>query len=369
MASRLKEVKAALQDDIMRLVKELVPDGQARGNNYSARSPVRHDRKPGSFVVWIGGSAKGAFKDYADDDVKGDVIDLICLCKGLGDDRKAGLAWAEDWLGWKHMSQADKARFMKEVKKREASRKEEDLANLRRMVDRARRSWSSTLPIEGTVGEAYFRYRGVPLDEIKNRVSFCRFLPDCEYWFEAEYSYEGGKRRKVKPGPHFPAIVSAMRDIEGHLQALHYTFIAPDGQGKAPVADPSKAKLMFPRTTGAAIWLTRGAGNMDPNTMAKAGKFAPVIVGEGIEKGLAVARAVPEARVLAAGSLPNLLHLPMHKAFGSYVVIKDNDWNKPQAQAIFDRAVERLKGAAYPVMIVSAPDGVKDFDDLLRGKG
>jgi type II secretory pathway pseudopilin PulG len=265
------------------------------------------------------------------------------------------------------MSKAEKAKLMRDVKKREASQKEEDLANYRRMVDRARRSWSTTLPIRGTVGEAYFAFRGLPLDAIKNRAPFCRFLPDVEYWYEADYSYENGKKTKLKAGPKFPAIVSAMRDIEGGLQALHYTFIAPDGQGKAPVKDPSKAKLMFPRTQGAAIWLTRGEGNMDPITMAKAGKFAPVIIGEGIEDGLSAALAVPEARVLAAGSLPNMLHIPKHKAFGSFVLLKDNDWGKPQAQALFDKCVQRLERAGYPVSVVSSSSG-KDFNDLLRGK-
>ena len=364
MGSRLKEVKAALQDDVVRLVRELVPGGKSAGNNYSARSPVRHDRKPGSFVVWIGGNAKGCFKDYADDNVKGDILGLICLCKGL--DKKEALAWAEDWLGWKTMSKAQRASFMREVKKRQASQRQEDAAAMRRMVDRARRTWSTTLPIEGTLGEAYFAFRGVPLDQIKNRVPFCRFLADVEYWYEAEYAYEGGKKRKTRPGPRFPAIVSAMRNIDGELQALHYTFIAPDGQGKAPVKDPTKAKLMFPRTSGAAIWLTRGGGNMDPNTMAKAGKFAPVIVGEGIEDGLSAALAIPEARVLAAGSLPNLLHIPLHKAFGSFVLLKDNDWGKPQAQDLFDKCVDRLKRAGFPVQVVSSSEG-KDFNDLLRG--
>lgn len=98
----------------------------------------------------------------------------------------------------------------------------------------------------------------MPLDQIKNRVNFCRFLPELEYWYEAENVYEYGKRRKVKAGPKFPAIISAMRDIEGNLQALHYTFIAPDGKGKAPVKDPTKAKMMFPQTSGSVIWLTRG---------------------------------------------------------------------------------------------------------------
>nr|WP_321482701.1 toprim domain-containing protein [uncultured Cohaesibacter sp.] len=365
MASRLQEVKAALQDDVLRLVKELVPDGKATGNNYTAKSPVRHDRRAGSFVVWIGGNAKGAFKDYADDDVKGDIFGLICLCKGL--DKKEALAWAEDWLGWKTMSKAEKAKFMREVKKREARQKEDDLAFQRRMVDRARRTWSTTVPIIGTVGEEYFRYRGVPLDQIKHRVSFCRFLPACEYWYEAEYRYEGKKKIKVKAGRKFPAIVSAMRDIEGQLQALHYTFLALDGRGKAPVADPSKAKLMYPRTTGAAIWLTRGKGNMDAKTMADKGLVCPVIVGEGIEDGLSAALAVPEARVLAAGSLPNLLHLPLHPCFGSMLLLKDNDWNKPQAQELFDKAMDRIKRHGLPVASVSSSSG-KDFNDLLRGE-
>ncbi len=367
MGSRIKEVKAALQDDVMRLVKELVPGGKVRGSNYSAKSPVRQDRRAGSFVVWIGGNAKGAFKDYASDRDKGDVIDLICLCKGLGDDRKAGLAWAEDWLGWKTMSQAEKARYMKEVKKRAATQKQEDEAQRLRMIKRAGQTWARTLPIEGTLGEVYFAHRGIPLSEIPNRTDFCHFLPEVEYWFEAEYDYSHGKRRKVKPGPKFPAIISRMDDITGALQALHYTFLAHDGKGKAPVQDPTKAKLMFPQTSGACIWLTNGHTGMNPAQMVAAGMAEPGVIGEGIEDGLSSAMAVPEVRHMAAGSLPNLLSFPLHPCINSYVVLKDNDWGKPEAQDLFDKATARISRHGCPAEAVSSSEG-KDFNDLVRGE-
>lgn len=123
MSGRIKEVKAALQDRLDALVKDLQIEGSWRGNVFSGKSPVRQDRKAGSFVIWRSPNVRGGFKDYADDDVRGDILDLICLCKGLGKDRKAGLAWAEDWLGWKQMSRTDKAKFMRDVKRRPARRK------------------------------------------------------------------------------------------------------------------------------------------------------------------------------------------------------------------------------------------------------
>ncbi|SNZ20933.1 DUF7146 domain-containing protein [Cohaesibacter gelatinilyticus] len=366
MASRLLEVKSALQDSVDRLVLDLLPGGKRSGGNYTVKSPVRHDRRAGSFVVWLTGPAKGCFKDYADDSAKGDIIDLIALCKGMGKDRSAALAWAEDWLGWKKMSKADRAKYIKEIKKREKLEKAKDDRRQQYLIQQAQKTWNKTLPIEGSLGEVYFKHRGIPLDEIRNRTDFCHFLPEAEYWLLADYEFEGGKRKKVKAGPTFPAIVSRMDNIDGHLQALHYTFIAPDGCGKAPIEDQSKAKLMFPRTAGAAIWMTRGKGNLNPDTMVARKLAAPGVIGEGIEDGLSVALGVPEARVLAAGSLPNLLTFPLHPCFNSFVLLKDNDWNKPEAQALFDRAFQRVKRAGYPVEVVSSNCG-KDMNDLLGG--
>lgn len=364
MGSRILEVKGALQQQVESLVRDLLPGGKRSGNTYTVRSPVRHDKKAGSFVVWLSGPARGAFKDYADDSAKGDILDLIGLCNGMGKDKKAALAWAEDWLGWKTMSKAKRAVLVKEVRKRAQEEKAEEAARQRQLINKARKTWAHTQPIEGSIGEVYFRHRGIVLDEIRNRTDFCHFIPSTEYWLLAEYEYIDGKRRKVKPGPQFPAIVSRMDNIDGHLQALHYTFIAPDGRGKAPIEDQSKAKLMFPRTSGAAIWMTRGRGNMNPDTMVARKMAAPGVVGEGIEDGLSVALAVPDARVLAAGSLPNFLTFPLHRCFNSFVLLKDNDWDKPAAQELFDKAFRRFERSGLPVEAVSSDCG-KDMNDLL----
>ncbi len=356
--SRMKDVKAALQGQVESLVRELVPEGRRAGQIWSAKNPCRADRRAGSFVVWLRGEAAGAWKDYATGE-GGDLIDLVCLANGL--DRKEALAWAEDRLGWRRLSADERRSLTREVLKRQSETREDDEHRRHVRIDRARRWYASARPIAGTLGEAYFSWRGVPLDSIKHRHDFCRFLPSQEWWFGAEY--EDG--RKVRSGPRFPAIVSKMVDAHGRLQALHFTFLALDGRGKAPVPDSGKAKLMWPETAGAAIWLTRGRGNRKPKIMIEQGMSAPAVVGEGIEDGLSSALANPDERHMAAGSLPNLLHLPDYPWVNGWIVLKDNDWGKPQAQALFDRAAARLGATGKPVFPVSSLAG-KDFNEQLQ---
>lgn len=365
--SRIQEVKAALLagNTLERLVKDLTPGGVRRGSVWQTKNPARNDRKPGSFVVWLQGAARGGWKDYASGE-KGDVLDLICLAQGL--DKKEALKWAEDRVGFRRLSPKERKSLVREAVKRDAAHKKQAEAQERQKVYRARVAWSKALPIEGTAGDAYFAWRGVPLAAIRNRMDFCRFVPALEYWLEAEFAYgEDGRRRKVKAGRSFPCILSRMDDLNGNIRALHYTFVAENGQGKAPVADQTKAKLMYPRTTGSMIWLTRGRGNLNPDTAADLGRTAPAIGGEGIEDGLSSALALPEIRHFAAGALSNLRSIPLLPCVSGYVLLRDNDWHNDQAADQFSKAMARIADAGLPVGEASASRG-KDFNDMVKGE-
>jgi hypothetical protein len=155
-----------------------------------------------------------------------------------------------------------------------------------------------------------------------------------------------------------------MVDAGGRLGAVHWTFLRPDGAGKA---DVEKAKLMFPSTTGLAVRIANGAGGVPAEQAAEAGTATPCAVLEGIEDGLSLAMQRHDLRVWAAGSLSGLLSLPDHSAVSGWLVFKDNDWGKAQAQALFDRAVRRLRMTKKPVETVSMPgDWGKDVNDAIR---
>ncbi|WP_336800498.1 DUF7146 domain-containing protein [Kaistia sp. MMO-174] len=352
--SRIRQAKAALLDRLEAIVRELVPGGRKNGSTYTAKNPARADRTAGSFVVWLRGPAAGGWKDYATGE-QGDIIDLVALAKAT--DRKGALAWAEDRCGLRSMAEADRRAMEAAAAQRRREAEKHDQANALRKIDRARKMFASGSPeILGTPVETYLASRGIPLREIKFLEDSFRFHPSLEWWM--------GRRDGV-PGPRFPAMLSQMVDGEGVPKALHVTFIAPDGRGKAPVEKP---KLMWPATSGLVIRVTRGAGNRNAETAAKLGKPAACGIWEGIEDTLSVALAVPELRLWAAGSLPNYLHVPDHACVDGWILGRDNDWGKEQAQALFSRAFEHFERTGKPVTAVNATGEAKDMNDLLRGE-
>ena len=114
--------------------------------------------------------------------------------------------------------------------------------------------WEATTPDTGRIA-AYLRSRGlsgvVPPS--------LRLHPSLEYWADGVAST-------------YPAIVAAVVNIQGNITGIHRTWLAQDGDGKAPVL---KAK----KSLGA---LTDGTIRLVPQEPAK-----PLILSEGIETALA----------------------------------------------------------------------------------
>lgn len=356
--SRIQLAKEKLLEDVRGIVRELVPGGVISGRIYSARNPARNDRKAGSFVVWIAGPVVGGWRDYASDE-KGDILDLVALAHGT--DRKGALAWAEDRFGLRKMSHEERVALQnKSVVRREHTAKaEEKISEAKR--DRARalflRAQSGIL---GTPIEAYLSARGIPLRDVRHcDFSSFRFSDRMEYWLDAERDAAG---RRVRCGPSFPALISAFRDARGVVGAVHVTYLARDGRGKADVAKP---KLIFPACAGKVIRVAHGPSGLTPSKAAEAGVSGPVALTEGVEDAFTVALACPELRVWAAGSLPNLMSVYDHACVSVWLIIADNDWGKPQAEKLLDQAIARLKATGKPVQVIRPPAG-KDINDFLN---
>lgn len=344
-------VKERMRADIIRLCQDLGLEGRPRGNVWQTKNPRRADTHGGSFTVWVKGAAIGSWKDFATED-KGDVLDLVAFLRAC--DRKAALHWALDRYGLRAMSAEDRAAQERQAAgARVRAAEQERMARLKRRK-RAHLLFHKALPYVSETVAAYLSARGLALPPTLER-RWIRSFDRLEWWV-------GRNRETGELGPEFPAMCWAFVDELGKQQAVHLTFLAADGSGKAPV---EKAKLIWPEHLGLVIRVARGAGGLDPEDAAKAGKPGPVVITEGLEDALTLANAAPELRVWCAGSLAGYGAVHDHACVSSWIVAKDNDWGKPQAAALFTRAIERLQGFRKPVKVIASQLG-KDFNDQWR---
>ena len=362
------QIKEGLKARIEGLCVRLLPDGRRQGRLWVAHNPITCDfAQSAEFKVALTRDI-GAWKDWRTGD-KGDVIRLVEYCQAT--DFKGALEWARDFLGLRSMSYAERQQFAANA---EAARRKAEADGERRRLERMARAerlfMSGFQDRAGSTAEAhargYFAARGCPIDGIANRdrATF-RFAADAEYWKRAEYRSENGHSRKVKDGPRFPAVLSAMRAPTGQVTAVHCTFLDPLGPRKLPVGGDENAKMMFGEAKGSMIRISHGPEGEPPETAVVP---HPLVLCEGVEDGLSLALAIPEARVWAAGSLSAMASAPVWLPCVSAVIVsQDNDWHSKTAQAQFEAVIEQLAQARKPITTIASHMG-KDFNDLIKGE-
>lgn len=360
----ITEIKALLQSRVLALAQELAPDGRRNGAYWMARNPTRADRHAGSFFVWIsGGAAVGAWKDMAGDSDAGgadtgDVIDLIRYCKGLGprgskEATAEAIKWAKDWLGIARMPEGER----RAIVQRQAERTAAVDADAVERAAKARKAAMATFiaskkaPFAGSPADRYLASRGIDVRRLGR-------MPGALGWLDASKHFETGTT--------WPVMVAGFTgDVDGQetIVAVHRTFLAPDGSGKAPVEPQRK---IWPAFAGASIRLWRGGTRMSVDEAARHGIRETLVIAEGVEDGLTIALAAPELRVWAAGSLGNIARIVLPECVDEVVVLRDNDWGKPQAARAFAKAIDALVRQERKVRVASATIG-KDVNDQLRG--
>jgi putative DNA primase/helicase len=187
--------------------------------------------------------------------------------------------------------------------------------------------WQASRPAKGTPAETYLRSRGFYLS------------PPPAIRFRAGL--------KHSTGGVWPAMVALVtRGFDDTPIAIHRTFLARDGKGKAPV-DP--AKMMLGPCRGGAVRLA------DPGDV--------LMIGEGIETCLAAMEATGHPG-WAALSTSGLRTLDLPKDVRDVIVLADRD--QAGEMAAQDCAV-RWKRQGRRVRIACPPQGM-DFNDMLLGR-
>jgi putative DNA primase/helicase len=208
--------------------------------------------------------------------------------------------------------------------------------------------WQSAKPAQGTPIETYLASRGIDLP------------PPDALRFHAGLKHPSGSI--------WPAMVALVtHGVDATPLAIHRTFLARDGSGKAPV-DPQK--MMLGPCRGGVVRLDdlRGAGAADAADADPSGRplatrsiiGGVLMVGEGIETCLAAMQATGHP-AWAALSTAGLRALDLPGDVRDVIVLADGD---AAGEAAARDCAWRWKRQGRRVRIARPPQGM-DFNDML----
>ena len=197
----------------------------------------------------------------------------------------------------------------------------------------AARLFAASLPLAGSLAEAYLRTRGITQAVPSATL---RFHPKC--WHRDE--------GQTKPVPR-PALIAAVTDGAGALQGVHRTWLSPDGQGKAAVETQRRAM-----------------GHLLGNAVRLTPRDDILVVGEGIETMLSLFEAVPGLPVWAALSSGHLGAVQLPDGLQRLYIAIDRD---PAGHRAAERLTARATEVGIAVRVLEPRLG--DFNDDLRATG
>jgi Toprim domain len=197
----------------------------------------------------------------------------------------------------------------------------------RQKTDLALKIWDRGLPAKGTLVDTYLRSRGITIPSPWT----LRFHPALRH----------------SPNETWPAMVALVaHGVTGEAIAIHRTFLARDGKGKAPIT-PEK-KMLAPCRGG----IVRLAPAVDS-----------LLIGEGIETCLSVMQATKRP-VWAALSTSGVRSLNLPNEIREITILADGDDPGEEAARA---AGHRWRREGRRVRIARPPRGF-DFNDVLTAR-
>ncbi len=195
---------------------------------------------------------------------------------------------------------------------------------------RALALWNAAMPAAGSIAERYLASRALPLPD----GAALRFLPDARH----------------PSGARASCMIALAVDATGQGRAIHRTYLAPGGTGKAAL-DPPRATLG--PIGGAVVRLCQWRAGL------------PLVIGEGIETALSagVLLGAPAWAALSAG---NMARVPLPAACMDVMIAADHD---PPGQRAAWAAADALAAPGRRVRVMTPDTPNTDFNDVLRARG
>lgn len=197
----------------------------------------------------------------------------------------------------------------------------------------ARRLFSMSQAIAGTLAETYLRHRGITAF---HDAASLRFHPRCYF-----------RPDNRSPIQTWPAMIAAVTDLDGKLTGAQRTWLDRSGRDKAPIETPRRA-------IGALLGHGVRFGSAD-DVMA---------AGEGIETVLSLRCIMPVMPMMAALSSAHLSAILFPTTLRRLYILRDND---PAGDGASAALFVRANSAGVEAIILSPT--LSDFNDDLRLPG
>ena len=323
MAGSASELARRLGEHAEAVCREYLFNGHRSGNHWIV-GDVRNTRGR-SMHVRLRANAKGPAGKWVDEQSgeHGDLLDVIEASCGLTEFREV----------------ADEARRFLAMPRTQwpTTDAQRDPAAVRGSADAARRLFGMSQPIAGTLAERYLASRGILLTA---RERALRFHPVCYY-----RDLSTGETQAI------PALIVAVTSLDGRITGLQRTWLDPESNGKARVADPRRS---MGHLLGNAIWLG----------LAPATPVPVIIAGEGFETMASLRTVMPALPMAAATSANHLAAVGIPAGCRRLYIAGDAD-------AAGRHGIERLGQRARDAGILAFElrPRLGDFNDDLRSLG
>ncbi|MEO1985140.1 MAG: toprim domain-containing protein [Martelella sp.] len=327
MAQSASDLAARLARDAEAVCREYLSGGHKSGR-YWIVGDVRNTPGRSMFVRLKGPeSGKGAAGKWTDAATgeHGDLLDIIRESCGLTEFRDV----------------ADEARRFLSVPHPDpepASSPERKSPAPTRSPLAAKRLFSMARPFTGTLGESYFRRRGITT---LHGTGSLRFHPRC-YYRPDEHS----------PTETWPALIASVTNLDGHQTGAHRTWLDPNGFSEATLG---KAPIDTPR---------RAMGDLLGHAVRFGLAGEVMAAGEGIETMLSLRCVLPEMPMAAALSAAHLAAILFPDTLRRLYIVRDDD---PAGDGARDTLLERAETLGIEALSLSPM--LADLNEDLRLRG
>lgn len=316
--SDVSEIAARLGDQAEAVCRHYLPAGRREGNYWLVGDI--HNTPGRSMYVRMKPNANAPPGKWTDAALgtHGDLLDII--------ETRCGLTEFRDVL-------AEARRFLAMPPPEEGASKAREPKQGSGSPQAARRLHAISEPFAGSLAEAYLRGRGITH---LSGLGALRFHPRCFHRPEGGGSVET-----------WPAMIGTVTDLKGSITGVHRTWLARDGQGKAPLENPRRS---MGRLLGGGV---------------RFGEVSEVLAaGEGLETTLSVRQALPHLPLMAALSSGHLGAILFPEGLQRLYILRDPD---PAGDAAVKRLSQRAGEAGIEALVLSPAQG--DFNDDLRRLG
>ncbi len=341
----LERVVENLNSDAEKIATDFLGKPASRGANY-----LQFGSNKGSLRVTIQGSKQGLWNDFSGEfshygKTGGNMLQFLQVFGGMN--KKEAIQFGAERLGlhtkgmedskndaliqWKKQAEQHKKERLKIEKNQQQSK-----------INFAKKLANESLSSAGTLVEKYLReHRGIDLETIPSDV---RFHPHI-------YSKLNGNS--------YPAMLVIARDAKGEIKAVQATYLDPKTANKLNRDDIKISKQTFGVLAGASVTVDGKNSNK-------------ILVAEGTETGLSLAKAAPSATVKIMLGKSNFLHIDTQSSAKNVMFCLDNDGKKISDDKIIFEAAKRLNhlGKQVTLIVPTALGNPKqDYNDIIKKLG